>query len=398
MNSFYTLDSLMEGINTFLVQYDNWDPVYDIGKKQHNNLRNLISDYQRVVQCLRKEKFCADADLVKKSVKMIHCPVFIGGFMKSGTTLLREILDNHPSCVVLPGDGHLLDAFNSMSSSKELYNFLLNYWFYRAIVPSGGGLPAWYFGVNHQFYADYLDYFDYFFNRANTQVERLTATVQALYCANPRRPVNVSRWVEKMPGNEMYADKLFDLYPAAKFVHIVRRPFQNMASVKRMAIKMKWGWDVSGYAFGLKQSMHLALKNLKYFGSIRYYVLKYEDLIENPKSQIQHLADFIGINFHDSLLTPTINGMPAKASSMFQSRKVDGEIGKEWNNQWEEVLSPAEMKIITAIFYPWMKSIRFPWEASIDMYVKSIPEYIKYRTDCVSRRLKNKFKPVVIES
>ena len=56
--------------------------------------------------------------------------IFVFGSMKSGTSLLLNLLDGHPELACLPVDAHLLKHYqDNQKSVNEFYDFIHNLWF-----------------------------------------------------------------------------------------------------------------------------------------------------------------------------------------------------------------------------------------------------------------------------
>src|SRR5689334_1107305 len=52
-------------------------------------------------------------DEVARGFEMARLPVFICGTHRSGTTLVRDLLDNHPALAVLPAEGMFFTSLES---------------------------------------------------------------------------------------------------------------------------------------------------------------------------------------------------------------------------------------------------------------------------------------------
>ena len=78
----------------------------------------------------------------------ITYPIFIGGSHKSGTTLLRNLLDGHESLNVLPGDGHgIRYAERLYSIDAGHHEFaIVNTILHCTAMPIAGEQPRWVLG------------------------------------------------------------------------------------------------------------------------------------------------------------------------------------------------------------------------------------------------------------
>lgn len=302
-----------------------------------------------------EQEFVARANMFKENV------VFICGSMKSGTTLITNLLDNHPSLVVMPTDSHFINFYEELTKitaaqkAPSCYTGRLKgwdtYWVSRFINPSGQK-PFWILGDNEKAYIDFLQYLEYWLNYLpDGKQNDFLAVVLAFYGANPNRAPVPKLWVEKTPGNEEKAKEILNLYTKARFIHIVRDPYSNIASLKRLTQARGRPWNVENFAFRIRGSMALGLSNQTLFGKERYYLLRYEDLVTNTASEMTKIADFLDIAMEETLLTPTVNGLPAISNSMYKSRQISGQVSGNIQDKWKTELSAYEQQVISAVAY-----------------------------------------------
>jgi hypothetical protein len=127
-------------------------------KKIENSLKKRWAEYPRkgagylrLTKCfndftdvllkqIAKENCRYDNQRVDKIYDFVNSPIFIGGSMKSGTTLLSQLLDGNSELLVLPGDSHYFN--NSDRFSNKDLKKIANYWVGRMISPTGKP-PFW---------------------------------------------------------------------------------------------------------------------------------------------------------------------------------------------------------------------------------------------------------------
>lgn len=166
--------------------------------------------------------------------------------MKSGTTLMTQLLDNHPSLVVMPGDSTLYTNFNDYSGT---FDKLSNHWMQRMINPSGKK-PFWFLGKDLKAYEVFLLYLGYFLE---TPYDTFQAVVASVFCSNPNRSMSAQYWVEKTPENELHATALKKIYPKARFIHVLRDPLVNIASIEKMRLLKGKKFRALTYSLHLKR-------------------------------------------------------------------------------------------------------------------------------------------------
>ncbi len=176
-------------------------------------------------------------------------PAFIVGFNRSGTTLLRIMLDSHPNISAGPETHFLVDLkriFTKHWDQLRLYGFDEAYW-YRKIA---------------EFFSSFQE--DYARRRGKVM------------------------WVEKTPAYTLHLDFIERLFPGVKIIHIVRNPYDVIASVRKRA----------GYIRALKSVIlwkRYVLAAMAYGrrSPNRFLQIKYEDLVAHPEAVLKQVLAFL---------------------------------------------------------------------------------------------------------
>jgi hypothetical protein len=367
------LDSIYALLNQILEQRDRLFPKRD--PQNTAAMREAMTAYANALRNVQRPGWKPEEALTKKAKKIAENAVFVCGYMKSGTTLLLELLDGHPELIVMPGDSHMIRfiegraaLYNKVASqSNTPYTGRLKdwdtYWVSRLVNPTGQK-PFWILGDKERPYLDFLLYLNYWLEHLPpSDRSPFLAVVLAFYCANPRRAASPKLWVAKTPGNEERVGQILDLFPSARFVHIVRDPRPNMASLKRLYEIRGWAWKAESVASSVRNAMETGLLNQECLGKDKYHRLRYEDLVTNPEVEMRKVALFLGITIDEVLLCPTVNSLPAKCNSMYKDRQIRGKILATLSDKWRNELDPYEQEAILAILYPAAKRLGYEWNA-----------------------------------
>ncbi|HST24939.1 MAG TPA: sulfotransferase [Gaiellaceae bacterium] len=274
-------------------------------------------------------------------------PIFVVGHRKTGTTLVQELLDGHPQLAVLPGESNHFNTFLPRDPERVAAD-AQSWWLLRLISPSGIP-PFWSLGREPDAYAAF------------------TARLLGLAAANPERDVlgmaavalasgEPRAWVEKTPGHEHRLEQILALYPQARFVHVVRDPRSVAAAILRLDRATGRETDVLGVGLTIRRSFEAAERNR----GERYLALRYEDLVADPASAMRRVAELAGIDWSDSLLTPTVGGVEATSNSAWSARKVTGEIESRRLDLWREELDDDAAGLVVAAAGPAAR--RFGYE------------------------------------
>jgi hypothetical protein len=308
---------------------------------------DLLSAVDEVAARLRAD---ADATSGREPLPGFYeRPVFVVGHRKTGTTLLLDLLDGHPDLVVLPGESNhfltFLPQFGALPPDRIAVE-AQRWWLLRLISPSGIP-PFWAAGKPWEPSAD--------------PYARFTRELLGLVAAHPgqdplglaavalRGAPDASAWVEKTPGQEHEVERILGVYPEARFIHLVRDPRSVAAAISRLDGATGQETDLVGVGLTVSRSFTAADRNARRLGENRYLVLRYEDLVADPGATMRRTAAFAGIEWADSLLTPTVGGMEATSNSAWPARKVTGRIESRQLELWREELDPRASELVSGL-------------------------------------------------
>jgi hypothetical protein len=184
--------------------------------------------------------------------------IFIIGCQRSGTTLLRMILDAHPQICSGEETGFLQDL-EHMTGNR--WHHLATYGFTRKAVLQE--IKDFYLKFQHEL------------------------------CSKTGKTI----WIDKTPYYYDQISFIRELFPEAKFIFIYRDGRDVAASCRE-----KWG-KIGFYKCirEWKRSFKI-IENLEGENTNDIYKLKYEDLVTNPRLHLQELLSFLNIAWDDALL------------------------------------------------------------------------------------------------
>lgn len=292
----------------------------------------------------------------ERGLALARRPVFVCGAHRSGTTLLRDLLDGHPALSVLPSEGSYFTSLGPHLASRppdERLRVFACEWTRRMANPTNQP-PYWLLGRSVGTVSPYVG-----FVRALAQwwtvseqgLPGITSwplvAVALTYAARSSQLSRAKWWVEKTPTNERFEARLRAEFPDAVIVHMVRHPLAVVASRKRQEMRVFGAFRQAQRALGeLADSYRIALARR---ATPRYHVLRYEDLIADPAATMARLARTLEVENTRGLLEPTVAGHPVAANSSFsRSRASRGVIVAETNNHPAEVLTAREQRRVAA--------------------------------------------------
>ncbi|NNM26789.1 MAG: sulfotransferase [Phycisphaerales bacterium] len=222
--------------------------------------------------------------------------VFIVGCPRSGTTLLKRMVDAHPDLAITP-ETHWIPRFFRKRvgvtpeglATSELPERLLEYPKFanlrlepedvRALVPAGATMP----------YAEFVTrIFDGFGRRHGKSLVG-----------------------DKTPGYVQSMPLLNEQWPQAKFVHLIRDGRDVCLSVldwdRAHRTAGRYGtWErdrVSTAALWWERFVRLGREAGERLGPDLYHEVRYESLVTDPEAAMRSLCGFLGIPFDDAMVS-----------------------------------------------------------------------------------------------
>lgn len=262
-------------------------------------------------------------------------PLFIVGANRSGTTLLRLILNAH-SEVAIPDE------------IRYFYSFR-----------GGAGYEHWRTpNLSPDQYRDFVD--DFLQQNEAVTPELDLEALRSEILAGPhdlRRPYQLllerwahhhgkSRWGEKTPGNLFFAHLILSMFPEAKFLHLVRDPRAVVHSMQGVSF---FPTDVIFNALNLQKTMTKGRARFeRAVPSDQRLVIRYEDLVHDPVPTIRRVCDFADLEYEPGMLAfheDAARFMTDAASSSFNA-KATRPISTSRTHAWKNQLAPAEVAVV----------------------------------------------------
>jgi hypothetical protein len=266
-------------------------------------------------------------------------PVFVVGCARSGTTMLRAMLDAHPE-LAIPPESHFITAMwqvrrryghpGPVNAEHMAADIVGTYRFGEWGIPAAAVIDRVRALVRPGF-ADVLD-----------GVFRAYADEHGKH-----------RWGDKTPNYSLDVGLLAELFPAARFVHLVR----DGRNVALSLLQVPWWpntlveaaqvwshWTAEARAAG------------RSLGSDRYLEVRYEDLVADSTLELTKICGFLGLTYRDEMLSyPTRgagNGTPAYHRNA-QRAPVTG------LRDWSRDMSKQDLALFEAIAGPQIRAMGY---------------------------------------
>ena len=209
-------------------------------------------------------------------------PIFIAGLERSGTTLLYALLASHPNIAMTRRMNfwkYFFNRFGPLNRPENLDRCLGAMMSYERI---------WRLGTDWQCLRAEL-------SKGDPTYARLFAVLEEQHA----RRLGRSRWGDKSLDAERYAGVIFDSYPNAKMIHMIRDPRDRYASAFK-SNRIGRGRAAAGIAAWLL-SVTLAKQNATRHPQA-YMVVRFESLVSNPEDTLKKTCQFIGEEYTPAML------------------------------------------------------------------------------------------------
>lgn len=256
-------------------------------------------------------------------------PVFICGHIKTGTSLLASLLDDHPQLSVFPEELFLFSKYSIIKKNKQLdYKQFWDLFFNDVqINKMFGKKSSGLFGN-----VDYTNFDDILFKKKclektkclsidNKFVITLYKTIFESFIEINHNSKN-KRWVEKTPMNEFNFHFWLNAYPQAQFIYMKRDPFEVFSSIKKKRIIENKDYSVFKFLSKYKTSLKLAYKLKKHYPK-NFKIIELKELKKSTESTMQDICTFLNVNFTNTMLKPTKLGKEWKGNSMFSNNNTN---------------------------------------------------------------------------
>lgn len=263
----------------------------------------------------------------------IH-PILVFGVPRSGTTLLRTILNAHPSIAAGPETPWL--GGHTARSVMELH---------RALCESRSGYVASFGG-----------------RRADVTAasRRFVADLLALYARrNGKR-----RWAEKTPNAVLFADFLLELFPDARIVRVERDPLDVALSTHVIADHRRglspWHEQYLQLAPGtpVKNTLFNALLRCVHWNRLLAgalagrdcFTVRFEELVRSPEPVLRRLTAYLGEPFDPAMLEHSRRPHDLPDWEWGSADvKAHAAITPSRSGRAEKELSPVELEVLRSI-------------------------------------------------
>lgn len=269
-------------------------------------------------------------------------PIVLAGCQRSGTTLLRVILDSHSHIACGPESSLLTGSFLPDKLAARFETPIAEIWQLHRQTP------------------DHAEFIDRFLTRyAQHRGKR--------------------RWAEKTPQNIRHLDWIKHHFPHAKIVHILRDGRDVACSIRtHPRVRYVNGQPVET---GIRRPLAPCIRSwlddttagLRWRGAADYYEVKYEDLVAETEWTLRKLCEFLGEPWEETLLEYHLQkGASRDPRHFIVNVAATQPLGDQAIQRWRRDLTPADLELFYRLAGDRLATLGYSREPAMDPRLKEV--------------------------
>jgi hypothetical protein len=210
---------------------------------------------------------------------------FVVGCGRSGTTLLRAMLDSHPE-LAIPGESYFVVELAARYRRRALRRFPLDRFLDE--IAAHERFRKW--GVPEETLREVAA------ERRPRDFADAMRAVFASYARHQGKP----RYGDKTPAYVLDLPLLAELFPEGRFVHIIRDGRDVASSLLEIP---NWGPEGIDHAAAYWRDRVAAGRRVgSELGAERYREVRYEDLVGDPDTTLRTICSFLELDYDPVML------------------------------------------------------------------------------------------------
>jgi Sulfotransferase family len=276
------------------------------------------------------------------SIVANEAPIFIVGASRSGTNLLRNILNRHPR-IAISGETQF---HHYVYSRRRAFGDLSDLRNRRRLVEEYLALSRL-----KRFIVDPAVLAERLMREATSYKALLTCLVR-YYAETQGKP----RYGEKTPQHAMFSGTLCEWYPGGTLIHMIRDPRDVVASLQRMP------WAADSVIQNARRWLRYNLPAQRCSHLPQYLPVRYETLVTQPEQEVARICARLGEEYLPSLLDS--QGQRVFPAPVPWTQRAQKPITTERLGNWREELTTDEVAQVEWVVGHHMET--FGYQRAVD--------------------------------
>ena len=215
-------------------------------------------------------------------------PIFVVGCPRSGTTLLQSLLGAHPAIATFTETKFFFYGVPQYEPRRQAFRMVsrqLNPWL-------------------SEFFTEHLKRPELLQSWPNIPLMSLYVKKLIRILDDLTKEQGKKIWLEKTPEHLYHIETIEKYVPGVRFIHIVRNGADVVASLYEATHKYPKPWrgalDIDRCIERWVEAIPISSQHLH---KQNHTLVRYEYLVEDPRTRLLQLCDFIGVEFNDNMLS-----------------------------------------------------------------------------------------------
>lgn len=270
-------------------------------------------------------------------------PIFIIGAQRSGTTLLRLLLNAH-SKIAIPEEAiFILPLLTKKLIRDGLHRKDITK--FATYLKNDAQFKLWNY--------DSSGYFTWIDKQEHISVHNVIGRLYSSFAKTEGKTI----WGDKTPGFFRCINTLATLYPKGRFIHIVRDGRDVFCSMRKMMPERN---DPTLMAIDWIYKTNKIEKAFHANKSILKITIRYEDLVADPFEVIQKVCIFLELDFEQTMLQ-----FYQKSSNYIgshHSAQIFNKVATTSCQRWKKELLQSESRVFQFFALKTLKKFKYPLE------------------------------------
>lgn len=266
---------------------------------------------------------------------MNNQPFFIIGTERSGSNLLRAILNSHPH-ISIPHPPHIMkelgpkiNRYGDLSIDQNFHHLIDD-----VIKLVRLHFVSWPVELNR----------DSLFKRSAT---RSLYSINAIIYEDYAKHMKKNRWGCKSTFMIHYIDEILKVHPNAQFIHLVRDGRDVAVSARKSVFNHFHPYYVAKL---WSKEQALAISWRQKIPASQFKTIRYEELIAHPESTVKDVCDFLEEEYQEDLLRYFEKNDVTELSKLSASWKnISRAVLSDNSKKYRKELSPNEIALFECV-------------------------------------------------
>ena len=222
--------------------------------------------------------------------KINQLPIFfIVGIPRSGTTMLQQMLDANPA-VITPLESRIIIVLKQKYFKKRSWTNENIDEFIEDLFAEPKFMKGWSVDRDHLTRA---------YRNIPLKDVKFDLLLKMVYYAYPsiydKNEVKILG--DKNPIYTIFIDEIKEIFPEAKFIHIIRDYRANIVSNRKWFPRKKIAILAQTWLIGNR-----VIDKQKRLSPHNFYTVRYEDLVADPEKYAREIAVFLDVDYHRTMV------------------------------------------------------------------------------------------------